>query len=86
MDVDVSEKLQSVKVPLLYLRANEDRVVPAAAAKHIVQIVPAANVECLDAPHFLLQVAPEAAADAIATFVRQTQVRARPREPLIPSC
>lgn len=70
---NASVKLKAVKVPLLYLLAAHDRVVPASAAKHIVQVLPATRVVTVEAPHFLLQVAPTAASRAVGTFMRQMQ-------------
>ncbi len=69
LSVDVSSQLKAIKVPLLYLLATEDRVVPANAAKDITQAVPTARVVPIEAPHFLLQTAPAAAAAAVSTFV-----------------
>ena len=70
---DVSAKLKAVKVPLLYLLASQDRVVPASAAKCIAQTLPSTEVVSIEAPHFLLQVAPTAAASVIGTFMHAVQ-------------
>lgn len=70
---DASAKLKAVKVPLLYLLAAQDRVVPASAAKHIVQVLPSTQVVTIEAPHFLLQVAPAAAATAVRAFMCRVQ-------------
>lgn len=70
---DVSAKLKAVRVPLLYLLASQDRVVPASAVKHITQAAPATQVVTIEAPHFLLQAAPAAAASAIGTFMHAVQ-------------
>lgn len=69
LGVDVSARLAGVDVPMLYLRATQDRVVPASAGRLIERLRPDMQVETMDAPHFLLQAAPEAAADAIVRFV-----------------
>jgi pimeloyl-ACP methyl ester carboxylesterase len=67
--VDVTIELAAVEAPILYLRAREDAVVPAAAAELIKKIQPGSKVEVVDAPHCLLQAAPERAAQIISTFV-----------------
>lgn len=61
--VDWREALSGVRCPLLYLQASADCIVPARSARRIA------------APHFLLQVAPEAALAAIAAFLANTVAR-----------
>lgn len=68
--VDVCDRLESCGVPILYLRATRDRLVPRAAASLIASIKPATRVAEFDAPHFLLQTVPEQAAREVAAFVR----------------
>lgn len=68
--VDVVPKLHSIAVPLLYLRASEDRVVPAAASKVILDNVPRSRVEELVGPHFLLQTRPNEAAGVVEEFMQ----------------
>jgi pimeloyl-ACP methyl ester carboxylesterase len=70
---DVRAALKSVRVPVLGLTARHDRLIPRAATRAIRQSAPSAQIVELDAPHCLLQCAPQAAADAILTFVRQLQ-------------
>lgn len=64
LKVDVTAKLPAIKVPLLYLLADQDKVVPKAAADLILEAIPSAKAEPFAAPHFLLQAAPSAAAAA----------------------
>lgn len=68
-DFDVRSELASVKVPILYLRAARDRLVPASAAREVAAIARQTVVADLDAPHFLLQAVPEDAARVIRRFV-----------------
>ncbi|KQV47647.1 hypothetical protein ASE26_14290 [Duganella sp. Root198D2] len=68
--VDVCDRLAACDVPILYLRATRDRLVPRAAAALVAQLKPATTVIDFDAPHFLLQTAPEQAAHEVAAFVR----------------
>ena len=67
--VDATGELAAVKVPILYLRADADRVVPAKAAELVKSIQPETRLVDVDAPHFLLQVAPVRAAELIGEFV-----------------
>jgi len=69
VSVDVTRELAAVDVPVLYLRATHDHVVPACAAKLIKSIKPEMRVVDVDAPHFLLQAAPEKAAGLVAEFI-----------------
>lgn len=66
---DVSASLPRVCVPVLYLRASEDRVVPVSAAQSVVALAPATKVVEFSAPHFLLQVLPSQAAVAVREFM-----------------
>lgn len=70
LSVDVSEKLRQVRVPALYLQATQDRVVPTGALGVIERNLPAIQVVSFEAPHFLLQVVPQAAANAVGAFAR----------------
>lgn len=68
MTVDVSDKLRAIEVPLLYICADSDRLVPASAGKYVKAICPAACIVSIAAPHLLLQVAPLRAAQVVAQF------------------
>ncbi len=70
LSVDVCDKLRDIAVPVLYLRAVHDRVVPARAAQKVAALCPHASVVDIDAPHFVLQAAPGLAADAVQAFLR----------------
>jgi pimeloyl-ACP methyl ester carboxylesterase len=69
--VDVSAKLEQLRLPVLYLRGTEDRVVPGSAAELVCKLVPQARVVDLVAPHLLLQAVPVEAASAISRFVSE---------------
>lgn len=75
LDVDVTPILGRLRVPLLYLRATEDRVVPPACGQAIVQAAPQARIIEIEAPHFLLETAPAPAAAAIKEFTAALPVR-----------
>lgn len=78
--VNVSAKLSTIKVPILYLRASRDRLVPSAASALVSQLNPCTKVVELEAPHFLLQAAPAEAAQAIGAFVREIQSKLHPSQ------
>jgi pimeloyl-ACP methyl ester carboxylesterase len=69
LSVDVTTSLADAQVPVLYLRATQDRVVPCKAMTLVTETLPAAKVIPIDGPHFLLQARPDAAARAIEQFV-----------------
>ena len=66
--VDVRDRLAKCEVPIVYLRATRDWLVPRAAARLIALIKPATRIIEFDAPHFLLQTAPLQAAREVAAF------------------
>lgn len=70
---DVRAELAKVNVPILYLQAAQDRLVPAWCAEEIREIRPDAKITRIDGPHLLLQRESERTADAVAGFVRGLQ-------------
>jgi pimeloyl-ACP methyl ester carboxylesterase len=68
-DVDARDDLERVAIPVLYLRATRDRLVPKSAARDIQAIARQTTVVEIAAPHFVLQAAPAAAASAIRRFM-----------------
>ncbi|MCG2601105.1 MAG: lysophospholipase, partial [Achromobacter sp.] len=77
MAADQRAAFAGVRLPLLYLQARHDRVVPPAAAALVEQLAPQTRRVEIDAPHCLLQAAPEAAAAAIADFLRTLEAAPR---------
>ncbi|MCL2523002.1 MAG: lysophospholipase [Betaproteobacteria bacterium] len=71
LGINVVSLPPSLSVPLLYLRAVEDRVVPATASRLILEHVPNGRVVDFVAPHFLLQTVPREAASVVDEFVRE---------------
>ncbi len=67
--VDVRAALEAVQVPVLYLQASEDRLVPSAAGDQVIRHARQGRIVDLEGPHFLLQTAPERAAREIQAFV-----------------
>ena len=69
LSVDVTGKLADISVPSLYLRAAHDHIVPRAAGDLIGKRMTDVRIVEFDVPHFLLQVAPERAAQVIREFI-----------------
>ena len=67
--VDVSTKLHSIHMPVLCMRATEDRIVPVTAHRKLVQRIAGTRQAELVAPHFLLQTVPQQAAAIIGEFM-----------------
>lgn len=66
---DWRQDLRRLRCPVLYLQATADRVIPAYAARCIAAERPDLVRVRIDAPHFLLQAAPQPAVAAIARFL-----------------
>lgn len=73
LTADVSEKLSAITVPILYMRASQDRVVPRSSSTHIALLNPRTRIVDIEAPHFLLQAAPAEAAQVVGNFVEQVE-------------
>jgi len=69
LETDASRSFARGTLPVLYLRARHDHLVPPANALQILRLAPGAQLADIAAPHMLLQAAPEAAAGAVAAFV-----------------
>lgn len=68
--VDFSNELRKVRVPVLYLRASQDRIVPRSASRKIRRLVPSLHIEDIEGPHYLLQACAPSAAESIRRFAR----------------
>jgi pimeloyl-ACP methyl ester carboxylesterase len=66
---DLRPALTNVRVPVLYLRATEDRLVPRRCADAIARAATQTSIVDIEAPHMLLEVAPAAAAATVKAFV-----------------
>lgn len=67
--VDVSASLSRIRVPVLYLRASEDRVVARASSELVASLARQTTVVEFAAPHFLLQVSPSPVASQVSEFM-----------------
>ncbi len=68
---DVRAELSKVSVPILFLRAEEDRLIDRAQLEEMRQLQPRAAVEIFPGPHLLLERHPDRAAERVALFVRE---------------
>lgn len=68
LSADKTSSLCRIRVPLLYLRASEDRVVFSSASAVISAHVPGTKVVAIEGPHFLLQAKPQECAGAVRAF------------------
>ena len=68
LQCDARKSLASIRVPLLYIRATQDRLVNQDAASEILGLQPAATLREINGPHLILQARPEEAAELISEF------------------
>lgn len=69
LSVDVSDRVSGIKLPMLYLRASEDRIVPKASSELIASLAPNTKIVEFEAPHFLLQTLSAPVAAVVANFI-----------------
>jgi pimeloyl-ACP methyl ester carboxylesterase len=69
---DARGALSKVTVPILYLRSNQDALIPAQCLEELRQLKPQMQVARIDGPHLLLQRQPVASANAVLAFTRTT--------------
>jgi pimeloyl-ACP methyl ester carboxylesterase len=67
---DVAEELRSLRIPAVLLQFEGDLVIGPRARRELEQLLPAAQIVRIDAPHFALETRPRECADAIAVHVR----------------
>lgn len=73
MAVDVSAQMARIRVPCLYIRAAQDRLLPPDACRYIQRLSPTARETVVNAPHCLLQAAPEDAASVVTAFLQEME-------------
>jgi pimeloyl-ACP methyl ester carboxylesterase len=69
LSIDATDALAACAVPLLYLRARKDGVIPASRADEIARLHPALEIADIDGPHLALVTNPTAAWAAIDGFM-----------------
>ena len=76
--VDAREALRSCDVPMLYVKAANDMVVPGRNLRIIQQINPRIAVVTIGSSHMVLQRHPVEAAEAISTFASSLGIGTQP--------
>jgi pimeloyl-ACP methyl ester carboxylesterase len=70
LDCDVRDELAQITAPILYIRAQQDRLVHSPCLEEIRRIKPQVEVAKIAAPHLVLQREPKKAAAVVARFVQ----------------
>ncbi len=68
LEVDYSGKMKEIEIPVLYLQAADDRIVPSSAGRYIQTAVPSTTIVRLHSPHLLLQAIPFEAATVVKKY------------------
>jgi len=68
---DVRAELGKIAVPILYLQAEQDRVVNKSCLEEIRRIKPQTALTVIAGPHLLFQREPQLTADVVTEFIRQ---------------
>ena len=67
---DVRLELAQISVPMLYIRAGQDRLLKSFCLESIQRVKPQVEAVTLSGPHLLLQREPRRSAEAVVKFVR----------------
>lgn len=67
--VDVTKSLQKLSLPCLYLQATNDRIVSSSSLTDFKSNIPHLVIQRIEAPHFILQAAPQECLEAIEQFI-----------------
>lgn len=74
---DALSDLSKIEVPMLYLRATKDRLIPADFVEAILDVKPDMEVVSIPGPHLLLQREPNRTAEVVTNFLLQLDQQAR---------
>lgn len=74
---DVQSELSKIVVPILYLRATRDRLIPSRCLDEIREVKPDIEVVSLPGPHLLLQREPGRTAGVVTNFLLEPNRSAR---------
>lgn len=74
---DVQSELSKIGVPVLYLRATHDRLIPNRCLDEILEVKPETEVVSIPGPHLLLQREPGRTAGVVTNFLLQPDRSAR---------
>jgi pimeloyl-[acyl-carrier protein] methyl ester esterase len=75
--VNVTAELERFTRPLLFLRAERDRILPSRSSARARALKPSAHFADVQAPHLLLQTRPTAAWSHIRPFLENADLNAR---------
>jgi len=73
-DVDVRPLLSQINIPVLYLRARQDRIVGTQLGRQLIQSLSNVTVKEIDGPHLLLQARPVECAQVMVPFINSNIV------------
>lgn len=73
LNCDVRNQLQKIDVPILYLRAQHDRVIPSSCGQEIAKMNSHCKIVKIRGPHLICQRNPTASADAIIQFMKDLE-------------
>jgi pimeloyl-[acyl-carrier protein] methyl ester esterase len=65
----------SISLPVLYLRATNDRLLSRRAGRQICQEIERCTIRDIEGPHLLLQAVPKACADIVVEFASRLEGR-----------
>jgi pimeloyl-[acyl-carrier protein] methyl ester esterase len=71
--IDATEALAACPVPVLYVRARKDGVIPASRADEIRRALPSLEIADIDGPHLALVTNPAAAWEALGAFMDRVE-------------
>ncbi|MCI0664589.1 MAG: lysophospholipase [Acidobacteria bacterium] len=73
LTVDATEELTACSVPVLYLRASKDEVIPWSCADEICRSLPAVEIADVSGPHIALVTNPLASWERLQAFMERTE-------------
>lgn len=71
LDVDYSKQLAGLRMPVLYLQAREDLIVPTSALRELLLCLPTIETKTMPGPHMLLQAQAKDAASVVEEFAQR---------------
>lgn len=72
---DVVHRLKDIAVPVLYLRASTDEIVPRQACDLLSRFMPDMQIVEMQSPHFMLLASPVESAAQVLKFMREVGLR-----------
>jgi pimeloyl-ACP methyl ester carboxylesterase len=82
LSIDASHSFIACPVPILYLGGTQDRLIDPRTPERLKALRPDLECVMLDAPHFILQIAPSSAARAISEFLHRQRAPTLPALPV----